>query len=138
MVTEKSDNVKRKTRTFVSLPGHISVILLSNSGLVPLANLGYRLHLGPDRVVDGTTDHDGLVSQADVPQGDYRIELEGSTSEFFIPSLPTDVTRHPVRLPYMLFQDATPEESLPEYEEEEEIELTPESDNEGWEDLSDA
>jgi hypothetical protein len=137
MPVERSDRAKRQSRTFVVLPGHISVILLSNSGLVPLANLHYRLHLESDRVVEGTTDNDGFISQPDVPQGDYRIELEGSSTRYSISSLPTDVTRHPIRLPYMLFQDDATDESLPEYEDSEEIELS-NVDEEDWEDLSDA
>ena len=137
MPGERSDRVKQHSRSFVVVPGHISVILLSNSGLVPLANLHYRLHLGADRVVDGTTDQDGFIAHADVPQGDYRIELEGSSTRYSIPSLPTDVTRHPIRLPYMLFQDDATDESLPEYEDSEEIELS-NVDEEDWEDLSDA
>jgi hypothetical protein len=137
MPVERSDRVKQHSRTFVVLPGHISVILLSNSGLVPLADLSYRLHLGSDRVIEGTTDGDGFLSHADVPVGDYRMELEGYRSEFTVPSMPTDVERYPLRVPgYMLFTDDTPEESLPEYEESEELDLN-DIDEAEWDDLTD-
>jgi hypothetical protein len=93
------------------------------------------LHLGSERIVEKTNNGDGFLSQPNVPQGEYRIELAGSTTPFLIPSMPIDIERHPVRLPYLLFTDNQTEESLPEYADAVEIELSPPDDDE-WEDLS--
>ncbi len=140
MEAEKSDKIKLKTRSFVSSPpGHISLLLRSNSGLVPLANLSYRIHVGRYRVLEGTTDKEGYVSHESIPPGDYRMKLKGFDKEIIVPSLSSDIERYPFRVSgYMLFEDDAPEdeESFPDFESAEEISLN-EIDEEGWEDLDD-
>ncbi|HWR84084.1 MAG TPA: hypothetical protein VN285_12355 [Candidatus Deferrimicrobium sp.] len=137
MTNERSETVKRRERTFVALPGHISVLLLSNSGLVPLSNLTYRIHVSSDRILEGTTDRDGLISHPDVPVGEYRTELQGMSGEVTIPSTPVEIERYPLRVAgYMLFADDTPEESLPNIDENQDISLG-QVEEEDWEDLPD-
>lgn len=138
MNSERAERIKRQTRSFVALPGHISVVLLSNSGQVPLANLSYRIHITPDRVLEGRTAQDGLVSHENVPLGEYRLELEGFEGEAWVPSLPVETERYPLRIPgYFLFVDEEDisEEDFPEYEDEEELDLNA-VDEGGWEELA--
>lgn len=118
---------------------HISLLLRSNSGAVPLANKSYRIHLPNNCVVEGRTDENGLIEHQNVPPGDYQLDIEGSFSTV-IPSTPPHITRSIIRIPdYMLFQEES-------YEDENQLSTDEESgqeivirdlDQEGWEDVSD-
>lgn len=76
---------------------HVSLLLRTNSGCVPIAGESYQLHLD-DRVVDGETDDDGLLQVDDVPSGDYRLEIGGISAS--VPTLPRSVTRREFRIPF--------------------------------------
>jgi hypothetical protein len=65
---------------------HISLLLRSNSGCVPLANLKYKITITPERVLNGTTDADGLVEHEDIPPGDYLMEI--GNHKTFVPATP--------------------------------------------------
>jgi hypothetical protein len=69
---------------------HISVLLRSNSGCVPLANRPYKVFV-QDQVLEGATDADGLVSHEDIPPDDYKLEIDGHST--FVPTTPKSVTR---------------------------------------------
>jgi len=79
-------------------PTHISVLLRSNSGAIPIANRSYRILIG-DRVLEGTTDENGLVYHPNVPPGDHPMIVEGAGEPFLVSALPTCIVRSPVRAP---------------------------------------
>jgi hypothetical protein len=112
-----TDDAKIKKRIFrTAAAGHISIELYSNSGFAPLKNLKYRIHIGSDHVLEGTTDDQGSVQHDNVPVGEYSMELEGYEGHIKIHSLPEGIDREPVRVPgYMLFHE-DPEYSEPEDE----------------------
>ncbi len=138
MPLDRSNKIKIKNRTFSALPpGHISVQLFSNSGQVPLKDLTYRIVISVDRILEGNTDAEGVIEHESVPQGEYEMTLEGHDETVMVPSLPTDISRHPIRVSgFMLFSDdqPEPEEAFEDYEAQEEIELNV-VDDEDWEDL---
>jgi hypothetical protein len=138
MPLDRSNRVKIKNRSFSALPpGHISVQLFSNSGQVPLKELGYRIMVSVDRILEGQTDPDGVVEHDNVPQGEYEMTLEGHDETVMIPALPNEVSRHPIRVSgYMLYTDnePEPEESFDDYEAQEEVDLNA-VDEEDWEDM---
>jgi hypothetical protein len=78
---------------------HISTILRSNSGAVPLGNLSYRVFLPGGEVREGTSDEDGFLEEADLPPGDYPMEIEGLTDRFVVPTTPVHIRRRPIRVP---------------------------------------
>lgn len=138
MPLDRSNKIKIKNRTFSALPpGHISVQLFSNSGQVPLKDLTYRIVISVDRILKGNTDAEGVIEHEGVPQGEYEMTLEGHDKTIMVSALPTDISRHPIRLSgFMLFTDdqPEPEEAFEDYEAQEEIELNV-VDDEDWEDL---
>lgn len=139
MPLDRSNKVKIKNRSFSALPpGHISVQLFSNSGQVPLKELGYRIMISVDRILEGQTDPEGLIEHDNVPQGEYEMTLEGHDETVMIPALSKDISRFAVRVPrFILFTDEEPEpdEAFFDYESADEIELNAPIDEEGWEDL---
>jgi hypothetical protein len=78
---------------------HISLLLRSNSGSVPVSGKKYRIRISDKRILEGTTDDEGLVSHTLVPPGDYPLELEGLEGELIVPTLPTHLTRRATRVP---------------------------------------
>ncbi len=78
---------------------HISLLLRSNSGSVPVAQRKYRIRVSDKRVLEGTTDEEGLVSHTLVPPGDYPMELDGLEGELIIPTLPVHLSRRATRVP---------------------------------------
>jgi hypothetical protein len=71
---------------------HISVILYLNYPADPLANEPFSLYLS-DRVVQGNTGTDGLVSQDKVPSGDYKLEVAERVT--YVPAIPLSMDRIP-------------------------------------------
>jgi hypothetical protein len=69
-----------------TLKCHISLLLRSNSGCVPLANRKYKIKISPERTLEGTTDAQGLVQHDDIPAGDYELEIEKHKT--FVPATP--------------------------------------------------
>jgi len=138
MSDRRADHGKVKSRTFVALPpGHLSLILLSNSGQVPLAEVNYRIRLSPGNVIDGTTDAEGKVQHDDIALGEYELSVEGPSSTVHVAATPTDISDNPVRVTgYMLFTDEDPpdDNDFPDVEDQDEIILN-EIDEEGWEDM---
>lgn len=122
---------------------HISVLLRSNSGAVPLANVSYTIYTKAGRELRGKTDEDGLVYHSNVPPGDYQMEIEGFEHRVEVPTLPTHIDRRPLRVPdFLLFpeEDQYADEDLL-VEEEDEVDVQPmgtldENDDE-WEDVED-
>jgi hypothetical protein len=99
---------------------HISVLLRSNSGAVPLVNLSYRIRIDDDKVLEGKTDEDGLIQHPDVPPGDYPLELGGKKVDTLVHTLPEHIERCPLRIPdYLLFDD--PNGELPDGSEPDEV-----------------
>ena len=138
MPDTRSEHIKIKARTFVALPpGHLSLILLSNSGQVPLSEVSYRIRISPGNVIDGTTDTDGKLQHDNIPLGEYQMSVEGVKQPIYVEATPTDITDCPVHVSgYMLFTDDDPpdDSEFPDDDEEGEIILN-EIDEEGWEDI---
>lgn len=78
---------------------HISVLLRSNSGAVPLARRKYTIKINERRTLRGTTDQDGLCFHPNVPPGDYPLVVEGVETGALIPTLPKNMTRRLTRVP---------------------------------------
>ena len=95
-----------------SIKCHIAVLLRSNSGCVALAGRKYKLTITPDKVLEGTTDEDGLVLHPDIPPGEYSLEIDGYTT--FVPATRSfrEPREHQVN-GYFLFQDAEPPAPAP-------------------------
>lgn len=88
------------------IPGHISLLLRSNSGAVPLQNLSYRIRISESRILEGKTDEDGLVSHPDIPFGDYPLEIEGLEGSVLIPAISQQHLRRLTRIPgYYLYEE---------------------------------
>jgi len=138
MPDQRSNDLKIKSRTFIALPaGHLSLILLSNSGQVPLAEVAYRIRLSPGSVIDGTTDADGKLQHDNIPLGQYQMLVDGAPDPIYVEATPNDISDCPVRVSgYMLFaeDDDTDVDDLPTEEDPEEFILN-DIDDEGWEDV---
>jgi len=78
---------------------HISLLLRSNSGSVPVANRKYRIRINEKRILQGTTDEDGFVNHPLIPPGDYPMDVEGVTDEVIVPTLPVHLARRLTRVP---------------------------------------
>ena len=121
---------------------HISALLRSNSGAVPLAEKTYRLFLRNGQVREGRTDVDGFVNESGLTPGDYEMEIEGAAGRFIVPTTPVHVCRRPIRLPgHILFEpdEESAEEELPsDFDSDEEF-FNPvderEPDGQEWEDV---
>ena len=110
---------------------HISVLLRSNSGAVPLANRKYKIFLEEGQVLEGTTDREGLVSHEDVPPGDYPLEIEGRGVPTRVPTVPNNVTRRTLRVKgYYLFEET--QGDLPKVDPNESIQVAESTDEQGW------
>jgi len=68
---------------------HISVELRSNSGSIPLARRPIKLHLGEARVLHASTDDRGALHVADVPAGEYLLEIDDVN--VFVTTLPPEM-----------------------------------------------
>lgn len=90
---------------------HLSLLLRSNSGCVPIAKKKYKVTIAPDRILEGTTDDKGLVQHPDIPPGDYKLEVDGHTT--FVPATPTfrEPREHQVH-DYFLFEDGDLERAV--------------------------
>lgn len=140
MTTRGATFLKRKVRTFSPVPpGHISVVLLSNSGRVPLANVKYRIRISPDCTLSGSTDAAGAIAHSPVPQGAHAMELEGMEGDILVPALPPDITNYELRVAgYMLGGDDPEIDDPPIDEWEDEIVVcSGEMEDDGWEDCTD-
>jgi len=86
--------------------GHISLLLRSNSGAVPLQNRSYRIRISESQILEGKTDEDGLVSHPDIPFGDYPLEIEGMEGSVLIPVISEQYLRRLTRIPgYYLYEE---------------------------------
>jgi hypothetical protein len=72
---------------------HVSVILLSNSGNLPLANRSLTLTIEEGPTLEGSTDADGVFEQTGLPAGDHLLAIDGQ--ETFVPATPLSVTKRP-------------------------------------------
>lgn len=70
---------------------HISFILYAEEGRQPLANCSYKLYVG-DGIVEGTTDHEGLIEHDRMKAGDYLLEIAGGRT--YVPAISCDSARH--------------------------------------------
>ncbi len=85
---------------------HISVLLRSNSGAVPLAQLEYSIAIDDGQTLTGKTDDDGLIQHDDVPPGDYPLTLDGKQVDLLVPTLPKYLEKRLTRVPnFYLFDD---------------------------------
>ncbi|MCI0329970.1 MAG: OmpA family protein [candidate division Zixibacteria bacterium] len=122
-------------RTLPFTASHISVLLRSNSGAVPLAGRAYRIFLDHGTVVAGKTDQEGLVLHRNVPPGDYPLEIEGLKFETLVPTLPVNVEQRTLRVKeFYLFKD-TEKSELPEVDPDEDIQVRELPEEEGWEEV---
>jgi len=109
---------------------HISVLLRSNSGAVPLADLAYKIFA--DRVLEGKTDKDGLIQHDSVPPGDYELELDGKKVTTLVPTLPRRFSRRTLRIDdFFLLDDSDPDD-LPLQDPNESIVVLDTRDEQGW------
>lgn len=76
---------------------HISVHLRSNSGAIPLAHRPCKLHLHEGLTLTATTDAAGALRVADVPAGEYLLEVDDAT--VYVTTLPPEVPSQTVRVP---------------------------------------
>lgn len=72
---------------------HVSVILFSNSGCVPLANREVQLTVRGGGSVSGKTDAEGFFAHGPVPAGDHVLVIDGT--ETVIGATTFDVERRP-------------------------------------------
>lgn len=140
----RTDRERNKHNTIVLRRpklSHISVLLRSNSGAVPLANRAYKIFLKGGKELQGTTDEDGLVYHSKVPPGDYLMEIEGLGHRIEVPTMPPHIVRRPIRVnSFFLFpeEDKYPDEPLLT-EEQDQTNLQPlgeiEESGEMWEEV---
>jgi hypothetical protein len=108
----RAGSAHRNTLVLSRGRSHISVLLRSNSGAVPLRNRRYRIYVADRMVLEGVTDAEGLVSHPNVPAGDHRLEIEGFDNSVWVPTLPLNMERRTLRVPgYILFPDDRYDES---------------------------
>lgn len=89
-----------------TLFSHISVLLRSNSGAVPLAKVNYKIKVNEGRTLTGVTDKNGLIKHSHIPPGDYPIELEGKPMDTLVPTLPVHIAPCELRVPdFFLFDE---------------------------------
>lgn len=106
---------------------------------MPLADKAYKIFVGSDRTLEGSTDADGLVLHKNVPPGDYEMELEGLEERMFVPTTPAHIERRLTRVPgYFLFEDQEGGDAEDPKEEDEDEDTNPlnepdEEDDDGWE-----
>ncbi len=72
---------------------HMSVILLSNSGNLPLADRKLTLNVDGDPPFEGSTDADGAFEKLNLPAGDHLLTVDGV--EVFVSATPTDIVKRP-------------------------------------------
>lgn len=121
---------------------HISVLLRSNSGAIPLSNRSYKLFIR-GKEIEGTTDEDGLIEHSKIPPGDYEIEIEGLEGRMLMPTLPNHISRCPLRVTgFFLFEENNAEDEDDELTEEEmtllpiEIGDEDDDDSDDWEEIA--
>jgi len=96
MPQRRSDYLKQKKREFYILPpGHISAVLLSNSGNVPVADTKCVLTTADQRL-EGTTDADGFIEFKEIPIDEYKLELVDHGAVVAVPAVPKDAEKVPV------------------------------------------
>jgi hypothetical protein len=59
----------------------VSVILVSNSANVVLANRSYELRLENGPVLEGKTDSEGFLEHTGIPAGDHTLVVDGCESK---------------------------------------------------------
>ena len=69
----------------------VSVILLSNSGNLPLADRDLTLQIEGEQPIKGRTDKDGFFEKSRVPAGDHLITIDGIST--FVAATPTSIVR---------------------------------------------
>jgi outer membrane protein OmpA-like peptidoglycan-associated protein len=72
---------------------HVSVLLFSNSGCVPLAKRPFELSVRGGTVVRGTTDEDGFLSHGPVAAGDHVLVIDGT--ETIVGATRPEIERRP-------------------------------------------
>ena len=72
---------------------HVSVILLSNSGNVPLKQRAVTLTIEGEPPLEGKTDDNGVFEQPGLPAGDHRLRVDGVDS--FVAATPTSIVQRP-------------------------------------------
>jgi hypothetical protein len=103
-----------------SRPAHISALLRSNSGAVPLANRPYRITLPGGELREGVTGADGLVEEPCLPPGDHLMWVQGLSCMFPVPTTPVHIRRRPLRVPGYLLIESEQEASEAGGQEQEE------------------
>lgn len=89
---------------------HISALLRSNSGCVPIANRPYKLFLTNGKVIEGSTGADGLIEHEQILPGDYKLEVDKHST--FVPAIPLSVSRSEVQMEdFFLFTEDTSDSS---------------------------
>lgn len=133
--SKRSDYLKLKNRElFILPPGHISVILLFNSGSVPIADTKVVLVRTNERL-EGKTDKDGLVTFDKLPIDEYKLELPELDASVVVSSTPTDVEKVPVCVAgYELFgkEPADPPGTEQEEDPESSEMISQQADDRGW------
>lgn len=71
----------------------VSVVLLSNSGNLPLADRDLTLQIDGDPPFKGRTDQDGVFEKSGVPAGDHLLTIDGIST--FVSATPVSVVRRP-------------------------------------------
>lgn len=72
---------------------HISVVLLSNSGNVPLKQRALTLTVEGEPAREGTTDDNGVFEQTGLPAGDHLLKVDGFDT--FVAATPTTIVQRP-------------------------------------------
>lgn len=88
----------------------ISVVLLSNSGNLPLANRDVTLTVGGEPPFSGRTDANGVFERSSVPAGDHLLTIDGVAS--FVAATPASIVQRPhVVVGHVLLPDDAPSSS---------------------------
>jgi hypothetical protein len=91
-VTERRMAVSTGARVLIKVErdhGQIWAALYDETGSHLLADVPYRGDLDGGRVVEGTTDEQGVLRHKDLPIGDYAFTIAGS-QRTFIPTIASD------------------------------------------------
>jgi hypothetical protein len=107
---------------------HLSAVLFSNSGIVPLSNRPYELSFGGE-ILQGTTDGDGYLQHELVEPGDWSITIDGVQG--YVPTVADPEERLAVRIKGYMIVHEVPEQAVVHEDEEDEDD----PDDEDWEPL---
>lgn len=83
---------------------HVSVLLRSNSGRVPIVDRPFVFHFGDGRELVGKTGLDGLVEVEGLHADDYQLYVD--KVGVMVPAMPTTDTNRPTRIPgYYIYRN---------------------------------